>query len=154
MFGKVKKWLGIEGVKLELLLPEEINAEEGVIKGKVRFFSMNEQTVTAVRVVMVEKFSRGRRSDKLTDEFELGQISMEKTIHVPADEPVELEFTLPFELVKSEMDAIGERNILMGGLAKTAKWIRGVKSDYSIMAEAKVKGVALNPFDKQEVIFG
>lgn len=149
MFGKVKTWLGIEGVKLELLLPEEIDGKDGLVKGKIRFFSMNTQTVSAIRVVMVERFSRGRRSEKLTDEYELGKISIEKTISIPANEAVELEFKLPFELMKSEMDQIEEQNILFTGLAKTAKWIRGVKSEYSIMAEAKVKGVALNPFDKK-----
>lgn len=149
MFGKVKKWLGIEGVKLELILPEAIDLSEGVIKGKIRFSSLNTQTVTGVRVIMIERFSRGRRNSKMTDEYELGKISMNKEIHIPADDPVEINFSLPFELVKSEMDELEGQNILMGGLVKTAKWIRGVSSDYSILAEAKVKGVALNPFDKK-----
>ena len=35
MFGKVKKWLGIEGVKVEVVLPDEINAKEEKIKGKL-----------------------------------------------------------------------------------------------------------------------
>ncbi|MEL6925778.1 MAG: hypothetical protein AAFO94_17160, partial [Bacteroidota bacterium] len=64
MFGTVKKWLGIEGVKLELVLPEVVNEKSGEIKGQIRFFSKNEQTVTAIRVVLVEKYSRGRRSAK------------------------------------------------------------------------------------------
>ena len=152
MFGKVKKWLGIEGVKLELLIPEEIKTDGGVVKGKVRFFSMNPQTVTGVRIVMVERFSRGRRKEKMTDEYELGRISTEKTIDVPANEAVEMEFTLPFELVKSAMDEAQEKNFILGGLVKTAKWIRGVKSEYSILAEAKVKGVALDPFDKKIIV--
>lgn len=152
MFGTVKKWLGIEGVKLELILPEEIAAFDGIAKGKIRFFSMNAQTVTAIRVRMVEKFSRGRRGERLTDEYELGQISLEKVIEIPANESVELAFTLPFEMMKSEIDQMEEGNIILNGLAKTAKWIRGVKSEYSIIAEAKVKGVALSPFDKQTVV--
>jgi len=54
MFGKVKKWLGIEGVKLEVLLPEEVLKEGKLLKGSLRFTSMNEQTVTFIKVVMVE----------------------------------------------------------------------------------------------------
>jgi len=53
--------------------------------------------------------------------------------------------------MKSEMDDMGDKNILLGGLVKTAKWIRGVNSEYTIIAEAKVKGVALDPFDKEIV---
>ncbi len=151
MLGKVKKWLGIEGVKLELILPEVIDLNEGRLSGTISFYSLNPQTVTAIRVLMIERFSRGRRSDKLTDEYELGSLILEREIHIPAKEPVELDFTLPFKLVKSEMDELEERSLIMGSLARTAKWIRGVKSEYSIIAEAKVKGVALNPFDKQVI---
>ena len=151
MLGRVKKWLGIEGVKLELVLPEEIDLSEGLIHGQIRFYSLNPQTVTAVRVIMIERFTRGRRSDKMTDEFELGKISMEKDIIVPAEEVVEIDFTLPFRLVQSEMDEMESRNPILGGLVKTAKWIRGVSSEYSLLAEARVKGVALNPFDKRVI---
>ena len=152
MFGKVKKWLGIEGVKLELILPEVGDLQEGSISGTIRFYSLHAQTVTAVRVLMIEKFSRGRRNDKLTDEYELGSLVMEREIAIPSQESVELDFDLPFELIKSEMDELEGRNAVLGGWARTAKWIRGVKSEYSILAEAKVRGVALNPFDKQLLV--
>ena len=33
MLGKVKKWLGIEGAKLELILPEEWPASEKSLPG-------------------------------------------------------------------------------------------------------------------------
>lgn len=151
MFGKVKKWLGIEGVKLELLLPEEVKADSGVLQGSIRFTSMNNQTVTFIKVIIVEKFTRGRGEEKLIDEYELGTIEVERTIEVPANEPVEIDFKLPFELLQSEMDELGNKNILFGGLVKTAKWIRGVKSEFRVIAEAKVKGVALDPFDKKMV---
>ncbi len=151
MFGKVKKWLGIEGVKLELLLPEEVLKEGNLLKGSLQFTSMNEQTVTYIKVVMIEKFTRGRGDEKRIDEYELGSIELEKNFEVPANEPVELGFELPFDLMKSEMDSMGDKNILFGGLVKTAKWIRGVNSEYTVMAEARVKGVALDPFDKKNV---
>ncbi len=149
MFGKVKKWLGIEGVKLELILPEEISERTGLVKGDIRFTSMNDQTVTYVRIIMVEKFSRGRGEEKLVDEYELGNIEMKKNIEIPANESVEITFELPFQLMKSEMDEMENQNIFMGGIVKAAKWIRGAKSEFRIIAEAKVKGVALDPFDKK-----
>ena len=151
MFGKVKKWLGIEGAKLELIIPEEIYESSGTVTGKLRFFSMTEQKVRSIKIVLIEKYSRGRRKNKLTDEYQLGEITLDNTFVIPANERIELDFTLPFKIVKSEMDELQGKNILTAGLAKTAKWINGVESYYRVEAEAKVDGVALNPFDKKDV---
>jgi len=152
MFKKVKKWLGIEGVKLELILPEKINKQDGLVKGKIRFSSMNDQTVDAVKVVMIERFSRGRKKEKMTDEYRLGEINLEQEINISKDNPVEIDFKLPFEMVKSEMDELESKNILFSGLVKVAKKLRAVNSEYYVEVEAKAKGTALHPFDKQGII--
>ena len=149
MFGRVKKWLGIEGVKLELVLPDYAFKEVGALSGSVRFYSKNPQKVKSIRIVMVEKYARGRGKEKLIDEYELGEITLDNSFEVPENESVEVEFTLPFSLLKSEMDELGEKNILTGGLVKVAKLIRKVSSQFYVMAEAKVEGTALDPFDKQ-----
>lgn len=151
MFGKVKKWLGIEGVKVELILPEIAFTEVGAVSGKIRFFTKNPQTVKWVKLVMVEKYSRGRGKDKVTDEYVLGEMILEKTFDVPAEEAVEIGFTLPFSRTDSPVDDFGKKNLLAGGLASLAKTFRNVKSEYRIVAEAKVKGTVLNPFDEKEV---
>ena len=151
MCGKVKRWLGIEGVKLELILDEEIPAEVTEVVGKIRFYSMHDQTVQKVRVRMIEKYKRGRRKNKLVDEYHLGSIELEQDIDVPAEEHVELEFSLPFNLAKSDIDRFSDQNIVFKGVASAAKLLKGVKSVYRIEAEAEVKGTALNPFDVKEV---
>lgn len=151
MIGKVKKWLGIEGVKLELELPEEVNAKDGTINGKIRFQSLNAQMVSGIKVALIERYSRGRGKDKLVDEYELGKRRMQIEFEVPPEEIVEVEFSLPFEMVKSDVDEFGDKNFLFGGIAKAAKMIRAARSDYRIEAEASVRGVALNPFDKKPV---
>ena len=151
MFGRVKRWLGIEGVKVELIIPEKVSADDGEVSGVIRFYSMHEQTVKAVRVRMVENYKRGRRNSKLIDEYTLGQISMETEIDIPAHEYIDLEFTLPFEVITSDMDDIQRKNVLYKGVVKTAKLIKGVKSVYRVEAEADVIGTALNPFDTQEL---
>ena len=153
MFKKVKKWLGIEGVKLELVLPEMAFVEVGAVSGKIRFFSKNEQTVKMVKLAMIEKYSRGRGNDRLVDEYILGEMTIDKTVEVPAEKIVEIGFTLPFQKVNSPVDEFGNKNILTGGLTKLAKTIRNVKSEYRIEAEAKVDGTALNPFDKKNILF-
>lgn len=151
MIGKVKKWLGIEGVKLELVLPEEIKIKEGIIEGKLRFQSLNEQTVSSIKLVLIERYSRGRGKEKLVDEYELGKREMEIEFNVPPEEILEVDFTLPFDLVKSDVDEFGDKNFFFGGIAKAARLMRAARSEYRIEAEASVKGVALNPFDKKPI---
>lgn len=147
----MKKWLGIEGVKMELVLPEEVSEKEGVIKGKVSFQSMNPQTVTGINLVFIEKYMRGRGKEKLIDEYELGNLELELEFEVPDDEIVEVDFELPFTIAQSEIDEFGKRNFIFGGISRLAKFSRGAKSIFRLEAEATVKGVALNPFDKVEV---
>ncbi|GJM32679.1 MAG: hypothetical protein DHS20C18_16800 [Saprospiraceae bacterium] len=152
MIGKVKKWLGIEGVKLELELPEEVSGKLGLLPGKILFQSMNPQTVKSIRIVLIEKYSRGRGKEKLIDEYELGEIQLSETFIVEPGEVKEVDFSLPFKMVKSDVDEFGDRNFLFGGMAKAAKLIQAAKSEYRVEAEAQVQGVALNPFDKKYVL--
>lgn len=151
MFGKVKRWLGIEGVKVELLIPEQINADDKEVTGTLRFYSMHDQVVSAVRVRMVEKYKRGRRNNKLVDEYTIGEISLEDDINIPAHQYIDLDFILPFDYISSEMDDLQRKNFLLKGMVKTAKLMKGVKSIYRVEAEADVKGTALNPFDIREL---
>ncbi len=151
MFGKVKKWLGIEGVKVELVLPEMAFEEVGAISGQLVFHSKNPQVVQSVKLKMVEKYSRGRGQEKLVDEYLLGEITLKKRIEVPAEEPIAVDFTLPFQLQKSNVDEFGAKNFLTGGLVSLAKKLQSVKSEFRIEAEADVEGTALNPFDKKIV---
>lgn len=151
MIGKVKNWLGIEGVKLELDIPDTAVQEVGTIIGRIKFYSLREQTVRGIKVALVERYSRGRGSEKLTDEYQLGMVEINKTIQVPANEEVEIKFALPFTIVKSDVEEFGDKNLFFKGLSKVAKRINSVKSTYRVEAEADVKGVALNPFDKREI---
>ncbi|MCB9082212.1 MAG: sporulation protein [Lewinellaceae bacterium] len=152
MIGKVKKFLGIEGVKLELILPEEVLESDGIVEGQIRFQSMNPQEVVAIKIVLIERYARGRGKEKLVDEYELGSTAVEKRIVIPADEVVEVNFTLPFVIVHSEVDSFERRNLLFAGLARAAKLINNVDSAFRIEAEAKVKGTALNPFDRKPIV--
>lgn len=152
MIGKVKHWLGIEGVKMELMLPEEVSSKGGFVPGKILLQSMNAQTVLSIKVVIIEKYTRGRGKEKLIDEYEIGSTNLNKVIEIPMNGQVEVDFQLPFTIAKSNIETFGDRNFLFGGIAKAAKMINGARSEYRVEAEAKVKGVALNPFDKKELV--
>ncbi|MEM7298128.1 MAG: sporulation protein [Bacteroidota bacterium] len=151
MIGKVKQWLGIEGVKLELDIPEGQALANGSISGNIRLHSMNPQTVTGIRVVLIERYGRGRGEERLIDEYELGSMELKETFEVAPDSPVQKPFHLTFEALESDVDRWGNRNMLNRQFAKAARWVRKAQSQYRVEAEAKVKGVALNPFDKKTV---
>ena len=151
MIGRVKRWLGIEGVKVELIIPDKVEGSESTVNGIIRLHSMHEQTVESITVRMIEKYKRGRKGNKLVDEYTLGTIELIRDISVIPDEPVDIEFELPFERVKSEMDVAEGKNFVFRGAIKTAKMLKGVQSIYRIEAEADVRGTALNPFDAREL---
>jgi hypothetical protein len=152
MLNKVKQWLGIEGVKIELLLPETVLKKTGIIQGEVQFMTLHTQTVQGFTVRLIEVYERGRGNEKLISEYELGQVTLSNPFDVPAEQPIAVHFSLPFNLVKSEIDALEERNLILSGIAKLAKLTRGVQSTFRVECEAFVKGTRLSPFDKKPII--
>lgn len=152
MFGKVKKWFGVEGVKVELILPEAATKAANEIKGQLKFSTMNAQTVSGIEIKLIELYSRGRKKNKLTTEYTVGEITLYETFEVVPDKPIVLNFTLPFELLKSEMDEMEESNFFYKGVAKLAKYSRGVQSVFRVEVQANVAGTRLNPFDKKEIV--
>lgn len=151
MFGKVKKWLGIEGVKISLLIPQEIYINSKELEGNIKLESMHTQTVTKITISLFEKYTRGRFKQKLTDVYKMGEIELTDSIVVPAHEPVFIDFVLPFEHAKSEMDELADKNIVLKKMVGTAKLLKNVKSEFYIQAEAEVSGTALSPFEKLTV---
>lgn len=150
MLGKVKKWLGIEGVKLELVLPPDFNPSTGRLEGNVLLMSKSPQTVTGINIVLIEKYARGRKEEQLIDEYELGTLLLKDQIEVPGDgKVIEIPFSMSYELVRAPIDEFGNKNPLYEGLAWAARKMRNVRSEYRVEAEANIKGVGLNPFDKK-----
>lgn len=138
---------------MDIILPEDLYKSTGLIEGVIRFTTMNTQQITETQVVLIERYTRGRRKNKKTDEYELGRIELESTFMVYPDEPKDIPFELPFQLLKSKADQKQERGGFGGIMASTMKSFSNVKSEYRIEAESKVAGTALHPFDKKMVIF-
>lgn len=153
MFKKIKQFLGIEGVKMQVIIADEISSGTEVITGDVEFSTMNTQRISSITVKLIERYTQGRRGEKRTEEFVLGEIVIDEGFMIYPEEDVAVEFELPFSKMQSNMDARAARGGLVGGLAKIAKAAYGAKSEYRIEATAKVAGTALNPFAKTEVIF-
>lgn len=151
MLKKVKKWLGIEGVRITVDIPEDVFLREKKLSGYLIFESKQDSVVTELRLRLIEKYSRGRRQHKLIDEYILGAEVMDNLIQLQANEPQQIPFDLYYEPLKSEMDTLESKNILMKGIIRSAKLIRNVQSKYRLEIEADVEGMAISPLVKKEV---
>jgi len=145
MLGKVKRWLGIEGIKIELELPEYFSLSGEILKGNVKISSLTDQHLKGIQLKLVERYKRGRKDKKLIDEYTLGEIAIDHEADIRAGEVVFLSFAMPFVPLKSEMDLLQEKNILVKGVISAAKFLKGVDSEYRLEARASVKGTALHP---------
>jgi hypothetical protein len=152
MFGKVKKILGIEGVKLELIIPEEASKDAGIITGFIKLTALSDDNLLqSIQIQLIEKYSRGRGDSKLINEYTMGDVTKEEDIKISKNDVIEIPFELDFVFVKSEMDKMEESNIFSRALVKLAKKAKGVQSEYSVRAEAKIKGTTLSPMDQKSI---
>ena len=146
MLTKVKNWFVIEGVKMDILLPDDIRSVDGLFSGILVFNALTTQEVLNVKVKMVERYGRGRGSERLVNEYVLGELFIDKSITIEANIETKLSFAFSFKYVTAPIDDFAKKNILFKGMANMAKKISKVNSEFRIEAEAKVKGTALNPF--------
>ena len=146
MLNKVKNWFGIEGVKMDILLPDDIRSVDGLFSGILVFNALTTQEVLNVTVKMVERYGRGRGSERLVNEYVLGELVIDKSIIIEANIETKLSFAFSFKYVTAPIDDFAKKNILFKGMANVAKKMSKVNSEFRIEAEAKVKGTALNPF--------
>lgn len=153
MFKKLKDILGIEGIKIQVVFDEPVVYDEEVIHGHLVFTTLREQEIEFIELKLIEKYERGRKENKLIDEYELGKIILANSFVVTKGKQIKIEFQLPFMRTLSEMDHISEQNIFNRGLVSIAKKLKGVKSTYTLIAKAKVKGTTFSPATKRPVIF-
>lgn len=152
MFGKVKKVLGIETVKLELLLPEDVDTDAGIVSGILKLTSLSDKNVIqSIHVEMTETYTRGRGDKKRTNDYTVGVLTKKEYIKMEKDDIIEIPFVLDFKVVKSEMDKMEETNFITSGIVKIAKKIKGVSSVYNVKAEVIIKGSTLHPFAVKSV---
>lgn len=153
MLKGIKKILGIEGVVIELVVPEEINTKESKeIKGQLNFLAKGDSKVVSLEFRLIEKYKRGRKESKLIDEYTLGKVTYNDEINLAKGEQYSFPFVLPFNLVQSDMDRLSRSNLIFKGLVGLAKLMKGASSSYRVECKVSVEGTKLNPHTTKEVI--
>ena len=151
MIRRVKDWLGIESVKVEMDLPETLEFGRDKLKGNLILHSLSDQKVEFIEVNFIEKYERGRKDDKRINDYLIGQWTYDEPIHLSAGEKKTIPFKLELEWLESDMDKWQKKNALTKRLVRLAKWSRRVRSNYRLEVELKVKGAKLHPFYKAEI---
>jgi sporulation-control protein spo0M len=121
MLNKVKNWFGIEGVKMDILLPDDIRSVDGLFSGILVFNALTTQEILNVNVKMVERYGRGRGSERLVNEYVLGELIIDKSIIIEANVETKLSFAFSFKYVTAPIDDFAKKNILFKGMANVAK---------------------------------
>ena len=152
MLKKVKNWLGIEGVKIKLDVPETFKLKDQELTGSYTISSLSEQYIESIRLVLVEKYVRGRRKSKLIDEYILGEKVVDVNKSIDNQELIVEMFSLKFHPIKSAMDRFGDKNFLFKGIMGAAKLLKNAKSQYYLIVEATVSGNKLKPYDKVDIV--
>jgi hypothetical protein len=153
MFGRVKKWFGIEGTKIRLHVLPSYPKNVETINGEIEIYSKRPEKVLAIQLKFIEVYSRGRAEEKRIDEFTLGTWEYKEPIEVSDGNPTTLFFKLEFDPVQSAMDKRADKGALFRGVVSLMKSMKGVQSDYRIEAEAIVEDNTWNPLAKAKILF-
>lgn len=151
MLKKIKNILGIEGVKMELICPEEVEENQGYIEGKLKLKSKSPKTVSLITLKLIEKYQRGRNEDILIDEYLVSSLEIETNLDLRDDIEQSIDFKLAFNLLKSDMDQLADKNILIKGIVGVAKTLKNVQSYYRLEAVANETDSDLDAITKKKI---
>ncbi len=152
MLGKVKKWFGIEGLKIAVRTEDHYDRSEGTVHGMIVLKAKNDEEVEHIRIKLIEKYTRGRGKNKLIDEYIMADETFYQSYQVEGEVDFEIPFELTYQEMISQMDEIQRKNFVLGGIISAAKFLKKAKSTYRVEIEAKVKGTKFSPFVSQEIV--
>lgn len=148
MIGKVKNFLGIEGLQLSLAVNAKVRLSEGKLHGVLTLSTLRTQKVSSLHITLEERYQRGRGEDKLIDTYILGELFSTEELLINANEQVELPFELCFAERPTAIDRITSKSVLLKPISFLAKKTIGASSQFTLKAAAKVAGVKLHPETK------
>lgn len=149
-WNKVKQFFGIGGVKLQLQVQPSYSKKEGLIQGKITITTKSPQTLQEIKLKLEEVWHTGRGDQKTSKTFQLGSSSIPGFTIQPGESKT-IDFTLPFEILKSEADRLKEKGGFVGSLGKLEAFANAESSSYTIIASAETQGTAFSPNDLKSI---
>jgi hypothetical protein len=162
LWGKVKGWLNIGGVKVLLWkYSEPLSRSNPVITGAVLLKTKSPKTVLGVEVKAVEEFSKteGEGDDKRTHTTTtvLGSVKFpgpEGSLAYPLELKPDANQEQPFTLPVAMTDRLQNYGGVLGGIGKLAAFAAKEKVEFFLVAEASVQGAAFKTSDRQKLKIG
>lgn len=146
MIRNIKNWLGIEGVKIKVEMPPEINLGQSQLKGVLVLSSLSDQKIKSTKVQVIERFQRGTGQRKRTTDFSLAQLTNSHTIELSAEGLYYRPFCLDLNWPESEVDQWQKQNKVNNYLGVLAKRWQGVESRYFLEVNLEVSKTKLQPY--------
>jgi len=151
MLKKIKNILGIEGVKIQLECPVEVNKNDKRIQGRVILTSQSKKHIKSLTIKLIEKYKRGRAEATLINEYVLSELRLDLNIDIDKNTPAKLDFELPLNMLKSDMDQIADKNFITRKLVEVAKRLKNVNSYFRIEATAHMTSTSLDAVDSAAI---
>lgn len=151
MLKKIKNFLGIEGVRIQIQMDDEFDLASRHLEGSIRFTSQSDQHIEMIHIRLIEKYRRGRGEALLINEYVLGENLISIDLPIDKGESRLVSFGLDFDILSSEMDDI-QKNITAKPFVWIAKKLKNVKSEFRLEATAEIKGTRLQPVAEKILI--
>ena len=145
MLNKVKNWLGIEGVKANVLLDEPLKATSTELNGTIQLYTIRQQKIESLRSRLVERYKRGRKEAMRIDEYSLGAKELLLNTTLAERETKDIPFSLNLSFLQSNMDKMAQKNVISRGIVKLLKKQQAVSSSYRLEVTVMGTGAAIDP---------
>jgi len=146
MIGRVKKILGIDSLKLEIITKDRYDNRASCIEAELVVLGKCDGNIREIEVSVIEKYSRGRFGGKQTDQYVIGFMRTGQNLPFRNGKVLTIPVNIPVKYLQSPMDKFGQKNFIARGLSSGAKLLRGVRSDFRLEVNIKIDGSAVKVF--------
>ena len=150
-FAKIKQMLGIGTISVKLNVPGNVSGADAKLKGSLSLTGKSAQKVKSIEIKLEEEFITGKGEDKKSKYFTLGTWRDNTAFDMAEGEVKNIDFEMPFEVVKTSTEKLAEQGGMLGGLGKLAKMASDERSEYRVKAVVDVEGAKLDPSDSVEI---
>lgn len=155
MFSKLKQFVGIVGVTVELDISAQLPLAATSINGIVRVSAKQDQHITEVKVEMKQIHQENNsNNERVSQEYNIGDlVVVNQPFDIKTGETKVFPFTLNFTRRKTIDQQMSEKGGMVGALGKFTKMMDNQQDDFRVNAMVDVKGAALDPNDTKSLKF-
>ena len=154
MFGKLKQFVGMVGIEVQLEIDQQFPMGTDTVQGMIHIYAKQEQTITKVKVSIRQAIMEGSGQDRRRRDYWIGEVMVDQTpFTIKTGETKDYEFTLPFQPRKTMSQSMSEQGGVIGALGAVGKFMDNERDEFWVNAVADVKGAALDPNATRQIWF-